>query len=65
MITSAEPCIFDQCSRCLQKGGCCNLNCNSAQEKDGTECHGEMGTLIEWREGKAADGEGSSGSKPG
>jgi hypothetical protein len=61
-MAPAESCIFDQDSRCLLKGGCCDLNCNPAQDENGAQCHDEIDTLIEWRTEKAPEGEGSSGA---
>ena len=63
-MAPAESCIFDQ-ARCLLKGGCCDLNCNPAQDENGAQCHDEIDTLIEWREEKAPEGDGSSGLKSG
>jgi hypothetical protein len=62
-MAPAESCIFDQDSRCLLKGGCCDLNCNPAQDENGAQCHDEIDTLIEWRTEKAPEGEGSSGAQ--
>jgi hypothetical protein len=64
-MTPAESCIFDQNSRCLLKGGCCDHNCNSAQYANGTQCNDEIDTLIEWRKEKPPGGEGNSGLKSG
>ena len=64
-MTPAESCIFDQDSKCLLKGGCCDLNCNPAQDEDGAQCHDEIDTLIDWRAEKPPEGEGSSGLKSG
>jgi hypothetical protein len=61
-MAPAESCIFDQDSRCLLKGGCCDLDCNPAQDENGAQCHGEIDALIEWRGEKAPEGEGSSGA---
>ena len=61
-MAPAESCIFDQDSRCLLKGGCCDFNCNPAQDENGAQCHDEIDTLIEWRAEKAPEGEGSSGA---
>jgi len=64
-MAPGESCIFDQDSRCLLKGGCCDLNCNPAQDENGAQCQDEIDTLIEWRAEKAPEGEGSSGLKSG
>jgi len=54
-MAPVESCIFDQDSRCLLKGGCCDLNCNPAQDENGAQCQDEIDTLIEWRAEKARE----------
>jgi hypothetical protein len=64
-MTPAGSCIFDQNSKCLLKGGCCDHNCNSPQDANGSPCNDEIDTLIEWRKEKAPEGEEKPGLKSG
>jgi hypothetical protein len=63
-MTSPESCIFYQDSKCLFKGGSCDLKCNPVQNASETQTD-EIDKLIEWRAKNKPDGKGNVGLKSG
>ena len=44
-----ESCIFYEDSRCMLKGGCCDLDCNLTKNDMGTQIYDEMDPFTEWQ----------------
>ena len=64
-MISPESCIFYQDSKCLFKGGSCDLKCNPVQNVNDGQSNDEVDKLIEWRIKNRPNGKGDFGLKSG
>ena len=64
-MTSPESCIFYQDSKCLFKGGSCDLKCDPVQNANDGQSNEEIDKLIEWHIKNKSNGEGGVGLKSG
>ena len=48
-MTFVESCIYYQDSRCVLKGGCCDLNCDRVETDKGSQLYDEIDPLTKWR----------------
>jgi len=44
-----ESCIFYVDSRCMLKGGCCDLECSLSKNGNGTQFYDEIDTFTKWQ----------------
>jgi len=52
-MTFVESCIYYQDSKCLLKGGCCDLNCDRVETDNGSPFYDEIDPFTKWRNEKA------------
>ena len=55
-----ESCIFYVDSRCMLKGGCCDLDCNLPKDGNGTQLYDEIDTFTKWQIERAKEEEVNS-----
>ena len=48
-MTFVESCIYYQDSRCVLKGGCCDLNCGMVETDKCNPFYDEIDLLTKWR----------------
>jgi hypothetical protein len=44
-----ESCIFYDESRCMLKGGCCDLDCSLSKNGNGIQFYDEIDTFTKWQ----------------
>ena len=44
-----ESCIFYEDSKCILKGGCCDLDCNLPKNDISTQFYDEIDSFTEWQ----------------
>jgi hypothetical protein len=44
-----ESCNFYEDSRCMLKGGCCDLDCSLSKNGNGTQSYDEIDTFTKWQ----------------
>jgi|GEM_PF-5998336 len=44
-----ESCIYYKDSKCVLKGGCCDLNCDMADTEKGNQFYDEIDPFTKWR----------------
>ena len=63
VMTLVESCIYYQDSKCILKGGCCDLNCGMTESEIGNQSYDEIDVFTQWRIEKTKSGEGTSNLK--
>jgi hypothetical protein len=48
-----ESCIFYKDSRCMLKGGCCDLDCSLSKNGNGSQSYDEIDPFTKWQIEKA------------
>jgi len=48
-MTFVESCIYYQDSKCVLKGGCCDLNCDMADTDKGNQFYDEIDPFTKWQ----------------
>jgi len=48
-MTFVESCIYYQDSKCVLKGGCCDLNCDMADADKGNQFCDEIDSFTKWQ----------------
>lgn len=51
-MSMIESCIFYEDSKCLLKGGCCDLDCNLPKNGSNPHFYDEIDSLTEWQNEK-------------
>ena len=64
-MTFGKSCTFYQDSKCILKGGCCDLNCNPTTYEKDIPYGDEVDTMTKWRLEEAANEVGNPGWKLG
>jgi hypothetical protein len=44
-----ESCIYYQDSKCILKGGCCDLDCGLTHSEKGSPFYDEIDTFTKWQ----------------
>ena len=52
-MTFIESCIYYKDSKCVLKGGCCDLNCDKADTEKGNQFYDEIDQFTKWGVEKA------------
>jgi hypothetical protein len=57
-MTFVESCIYYQDSKCMLKGGCCDLNCEMTESERGNQPYDEIDAFTKWQieEGQQEEG---------
>jgi hypothetical protein len=58
-----ESCVYYQDSKCMLKGGCCDLNCEMTDSERGDQSYDEIDAFTRWEIEKARGGEGTPNLK--
>lgn len=48
-MTFVESCIYYQDSKCVLKGGCCDLNCDMGETDKGNKFYDEIDPFTKWQ----------------
>jgi hypothetical protein len=59
-MTFVESCIYYRDSKCMLKGGCCDLNCGMTESEKGNQSYDEIDAFTQWQIEKTKGGEGTS-----
>ncbi len=62
-MTFIESCIYYQDSKCILKGGCCDLDCSLTDSEKGSPFYDEIDTFTKWQLERTKQEEGNSGLK--
>lgn len=63
VMTFVESCIYYQDSKCMLKGGCCDLNCGMTESEKGNQSYDEIDAFTKWQIEKEQQEEGNARRK--